>query len=114
MAFSGSKDPVFIHSKKYAAGDSPVTIKVPQNASTHQVAINAVDGTSGTASVTLTPVGMIDAQPLLEADGSTPVVLTMVGGDARSAIVGSLQDITFTLTGFDGTEFKLSVASYFD
>ena len=103
----------FITSSKFYAGDAPVTISVPQNAHTHQVAIDAIDGSAGTAAITVLPVGMIDEIALMESDGSTPVVLNMLNGDARSDIRGSLQQLTATLAGFDGTQFKLSVTSFF-
>jgi hypothetical protein len=103
----------YITSEKFFAADAPVTLNLPQNAHTHQVAINAIDGAAGTAAITIRPVGMIDFIPLLESDGATPVVLDMINGDARSDIRGSLQAITATLSGFDGTKFKLSVTSFF-
>ena len=110
--FSGTKDPVYITSEKFSASESPV-IKVPQDARMHQVAVSPVGAaTAGTATITVLPVGMTDELPLFESDGATPVVLTMVG-DARSDIIGSLQQITFTVAGFDGTQFKASVTSYF-
>ena len=111
--FSGQNDPVFIYSKKHLAADTSPTISVPQNARVHQVAIDALDGSAGTAAITILPVGMKNELPLFEADGSTPVVLEMIGGGARSDIRGSLQALTATLAGFDGTEYKLSIASYF-
>lgn len=113
MRASGVRNPVEIQSKKLNAADAPFEIEVGQDAHTHQVAIDALDGTAGTASVTVLPVGMVDEQPLYEADGSTPVVLTLVPGDSRSDIRGSLQRFTFTLAGFDGTEVKVSVTSWF-
>jgi len=110
--FSGRNDAVFIFSKKLLAADGNPTIPVPQNAREHQIAIDALDGTVGTAAITILPVGMAGELPLFEADGATPVVLDMLG-DARSDIRGSLQALTATLSGFDGTEYKLSIASFF-
>ena len=110
---SGSRDNVVITSKKFAAAVTPNTIGVPQNAARHQVAIESLDGIAGTAAITILPVGMIDEIPLFEADGATPVVLDMVTGDARSDIRGSIQQLTATLAGFDGTQYKLSVTSWF-
>jgi hypothetical protein len=54
---SGVKDPVFIYSKKHRAADGNPTIGVPQNAIIHQVAIDALDGSAGTAAITILPVG---------------------------------------------------------
>jgi len=55
----------FITSKKFLVADGNPTIVVPQNAHTHQVAIESLDGTAGTATITVLPVGMIDEIPLL-------------------------------------------------
>lgn len=110
----GHNDRVSIYSKLHRPAEGPITVPVNQNAHTHQVAIEALDGTAGTNAVTLKPVGMPTAVPLLEADGSTPVVLNMIGGDARADIRGSIQEFIFTSSGFDGTEYKISVTSFFD
>ena len=111
--FSGHKDPIFISSKKYLAGESPV-IDVPQNATIHQIAVDSVDAaTTGTATITILPVGMVNTIPLFESDGSTPVVLAMASGDARSDIRGSLQRFVVTTAGFDGSAFKVSISSHF-
>jgi hypothetical protein len=112
--FAASKDRAFITSLKFQAGESPV-IKVPQDAQHHQVAISPIGGAAaGTATVTVLPVGMTGEIPLYEADGATPVVLNMADpGDARSEIIGSLQNFVFTTAGFDGASYKLSVTSYF-
>ncbi len=112
--FATSKDRAFITSLTFQAGESPA-IKVPQDAQYHQIAISPIGGaTAGTATVTVLPVGMTGEISLFEADGSTPVILNMASpGDARSDIIGSLQSFLFTTSGFDGTSYKLSVASYF-
>jgi len=103
----------FISSKKYDGSLANIPITLPQNAKNHQIAISPVEAaTVGTATVTIKPVGMTDFISLFEADGSTPVVLLMVG-DARSDIRGSLQEINFALAGFDGTNVKVSVTSFF-
>lgn len=110
---SGSKNPSVIFSKKYPAGVSPV-ITVPANAGSHQIAVDSIGAaTAGTATITILPVGMESDLPLLEADGSTPVVLSMASGDARSDIRGYLTHFTVTTAAFDGAEFKVSIASHF-
>ncbi len=111
--FSGRNDPVFIYSKKHLAAEGDQTVTLPQNAGIHQVAIDALDGSAGTAVITILPVGMKNELPLFESDGATPVVLDMIGGDARSDIRGSLQALTASLSGFDGTAYKLSITSFF-
>ena len=113
-AASGVRNPNVIYSKKHAVGDSP-TIGVPQDAVAHQIAISPIgSGTVGTATITIIPVGMTGAIPLYEADGSTPVVLSMAApGDARSDIIGNLNSIVVTTAGFDGTAYKLSITSWF-
>ena len=104
----------FIQVEKYPVATTNVLLLLPQGARSHQVAVDSVDAaTAGTATITILPVGMVNFVPLLESDGATPVVLNMAAGDARSDIRGSLQKLNAAIAGFDGTEFKLSVTSYF-
>lgn len=103
------------YAKVHLVAETSVDVPVPINANRHNVAIETVGGgAAGDAAVSVRPVGLTSYIALLESDGTTPVVLDMITGDARADIRGSYDSIRFASSAFDGTEYKIVVASYID